>query len=93
MFLARSHVRAARIAEPGGDSGKTLEASHDAWEAIRLAWGEHHPLILEYGIACARPLRLGGAHQQARANVSSVADLAPTFSGRSPLHAELARDL
>ena len=93
MFLARRHALAARIAEQRGDATKALEASGQAWEAIRRAWGEHHPLTLEYGLAYARQLSRGGEQQQARAIVNSVADLAPAFSERSPLHAELARAL
>lgn len=93
MLLARRHALAVRIAEQGGEYGKALEASRHAWEAIRRAWGEHHPLTLEYGPAYARQLSQGGEHQQARAIVSSVANLAPAFSARSPLHAELARAL
>lgn len=93
MFLARRYALAARIADLRGDPGAALDASRAAWNAVRKAWGDHHPLVLEYGLAYATRLRSNGEPAKADEIVRSVADLVSAFSEKSPLHAELARSL
>jgi serine/threonine-protein kinase len=89
--LARRHALAARIAESRHESAKALDASRLAWQTIRRAWGDHHPLTLEYGLDYARQLSRNGERARAREIIASVADLAPAFSDRSPLQAALAQ--
>ena len=93
MFLARQHALAARIADSQGDARRALDASAAAWDAVRKAWGDHHPLVLDYGLAYAAQLRRHGEGAKADEIVRSIADLVTAFSIKSPLHGELTRAL
>ncbi|MEO7934676.1 MAG: tetratricopeptide repeat-containing protein kinase family protein, partial [Dokdonella sp.] len=91
--VARREALVARTALVRGDKKIALEASEAAWSAIRKAWGEHHPLILEYALTYARQLRGAGEAQHANQILQSVKDLAPAFLETSPVRLELVHAL
>ncbi len=88
--VARREALVARIASVRGDKKIALEASEAAWIAIRKAWGEHHPLILEYALSLAQLLRRAGEEQHANQILQSVKDLGAAFLEKSPVRLELA---
>lgn len=90
VVVARRDALVARLASVRGDKNVALEASEAAWIAIRKAWGEHHPLILEYALIYAQQLRRLGEAQRANKILQSVKDLGTAFSESSPVRRELA---
>jgi serine/threonine-protein kinase len=91
--VARREALAARIASVRGDKKAALQAGEAAWIAIRKAWGEHHPLTLEYGLIYSQQLRGAGQAQRANQILQSVKDLAGAFLETSPVRLQLAHAL
>ena len=89
--IALRYKFAARIAEQRGDISAALVASEQALAEQRLAWGEHHPLILTYALDTARLLNQNAQAAQAQALVASIADLANAFVVQAPVRGELAK--
>jgi eukaryotic-like serine/threonine-protein kinase len=90
-MLARRHALAARIAEQGGDIKAALSEAELALVAEKKAWGDHHPLTLEYALAYARLLKRSGDQSKATELIASVADLVEAFSGDAPVRSQLAQ--
>jgi eukaryotic-like serine/threonine-protein kinase len=90
-MLARRYALASRFAEQRGDFKAALSESELALAAERNAWGDHHPLTLEYALTNARLIKRNGDQTKANALIASVADLAESFSKEAPVRAELSR--
>lgn len=88
-MLAVHDALQARLAEQRGDIAGAVESSKQALASIRSAWGQHHPLVLEYALAHARQLKRSGQADQAQALVQSVADLGAHFEESAPVRIEL----
>lgn len=87
--LALRDALNARIAEQDGDLPAALKASQQALAAIRRAWGDHHPLILQYALDLARLQERAGDSDKAKALVASVSDLGSAFHETAPERMEL----
>jgi hypothetical protein len=90
ILQAQRAVLATQLADRGGDPSRSLAASSEAWQAIRKAWGEGHPLTLEIGLVYADHLEQSGRSNEARELVKSIAGLATAFADQAPVRRTLA---
>jgi len=92
LMRAQRAAFAADIAATRRDSAVVLASRKDAWDAMREAWGEQHPLAGEYAIAYANALADSGHVQEARAIAElQVPVIEAAFARNAPVRRQLAR--
>jgi len=92
LMRAQRAAFGADIASARHDTPTVLAARKEAWNTMREAWGEQHPLTGEYAIAYASALAEVGRAQEAGAIAMPLLPLIEaTFAKEAPVQHQLAR--